>query len=48
VPIGGADEHAIVMFDVAANTACAAGDTVIVLDAVDVRPHSSVNVHNSV
>jgi hypothetical protein len=36
------------MFVVAANTACAAGDTVIVLDAVDVLPQLSVNVHDSV
>ena len=36
------------MFEVEANTACAAGETVIVLDAVEVRPHASVNDHDSV
>ena len=38
----------MVMFVVAANTACAAGDTVMVREAVDVRPHASVNDHDSV
>ena len=38
----------MVILDVLANTACAAGDTVIILDAVDVRPHASVNDHDSV
>jgi hypothetical protein len=38
----------MVMLDVAANVACAAGDTVMVREAVDVRPHSSVNDHDSV
>ena len=48
VPDGEADEHEIVMSEVEANTACAAGDTVIILEAVDVRPHASVNDHDSV
>ena len=38
----------MVMFEVEANTAAAAGETVIVLDAVEVRPHASVNDHDSV
>jgi hypothetical protein len=45
---GGAAEHVIVMLDAEANTACAAGETVMMRDAVDVRPHSSVNDHDSV
>ena len=36
------------MSDVLANTACAEGDTVMVRDAVDVRPHASVNDQFSV
>ena len=48
VPDGGADEHDIVMYEVEANTACAAGDTVMMRDAVEVRPHASVNDHDSV
>ena len=36
------------MSDVAANVACAAGETVITLDAVEVLPHASVNDHDSV
>ena len=36
------------MFEVEANTACAAGETVMVRDAVEVRPHASVNDHDSV
>ena len=46
--MGGADEHAIVILVADANTACAAGDTVIILDAVEVLPHASVNDHDSV
>jgi hypothetical protein len=38
----------MVISDVAANVACAAGETVMVREAVDVRPHSSVNDHDSV
>jgi hypothetical protein len=38
----------MVMFDVDANVACAAGETVIVLEAVEVLPHASVNDHDSV
>jgi hypothetical protein len=38
----------MVMLDVAANVACAAGETVMVREAVDVLPHSSVNDHDSV
>src|SRR6185295_3953585 len=48
VPLGGAAEHVIVILDAAANVACAAGETVIVLEAVEVRPHASVNDHDSV
>ena len=48
VPLGGADEHEMVMFDVEANVACAAGETVMVRDAVEVLPHASVNDHDSV
>ena len=48
VPLGGADEQLIVKSEVAANVACAAGETVITLDAVEVRPHASVNDHDSV
>jgi hypothetical protein len=48
VPLGGAEEQEMVMFDVAANVACAAGDTVMVREAVDVRPQLSVNDHDSV
>ena len=48
VPDGGAALHEMVMSVVAANVACAAGDTTIILDAVDVRPHASVNDHDSV
>ena len=36
------------MFEAEANTAAAAGETVMVRDAVDVRPHASVNDHDSV
>jgi hypothetical protein len=36
------------MFVVAANVAWAAGDTVMVRDAVEVLPHASVNDHDSV
>ena len=36
------------MFEVEANTACAAGETVMVRDAVEVRPHSSVNDQDSI
>ena len=36
------------MFDVEVNTACAEGDTVMMREAVDVRPHASVNDHDSV
>ena len=36
------------MFDVEANTACAEGDTVMTREAVDVRPHASVNDQLSV
>jgi hypothetical protein len=45
---GGAAEHVIVMLDVEANVACAAGETVMVRDAVEVLPHASVNDHDSV
>jgi hypothetical protein len=38
----------MVMFEVAANVACAAGETVMVREAVDVRPQLSVNDHDSV
>ena len=38
----------MVMFDVAANVAWAAGETVMVRDAVEVLPHASVNDHDSV
>ena len=48
VPVGGADEHEIVISEVEANVACAAGETVITLDAVEVLPHASVNDHDSV
>jgi hypothetical protein len=48
VPLGGAEEHEMVMSDVAANVACAAGDTVMVREAVEVRPHASVNDQVSV
>src|SRR6185295_9498650 len=48
VPLGGAALHEMVILDVAANVACAAGETVIVLEAVEVRPHASVNDHDSV
>jgi uncharacterized Rossmann fold enzyme len=48
VPLGGAALQEIVMPDVAANVACAAGETVITLDAVEVLPHASVNDHDSV
>jgi hypothetical protein len=48
VPVGGAEAQEMVMLDVAANVACAAGETVMVREAVDVRPHSSVNDHDSV
>jgi hypothetical protein len=48
VPPGGEVLHEMVISDVAANVACAAGDTLIVREAVDVRPHASVNVHDSV
>ena len=36
------------MFDAAANVACAAGETVMVREAVEVLPHASVNDHDSV
>ena len=36
------------MSDVEANTACAEGDTVMMREAVDVRPHALVNDHDSV
>ena len=48
VPLGGAAEHEMVMLDVEANVACAAGETVMVRDAVEVLPHASVNDHDSV
>ena len=48
VPIGGADEQEIVKSDVEANVACAAGETVMMRDAVEVLPHASVNDHDSV
>ena len=38
----------MVRFDVEANVAAAAGETVMVRDAVEVRPHASVNDHDSV
>ena len=38
----------MVILDVLANTACAAGDTVMMRDAVEVLPHASVNDHDSV
>jgi hypothetical protein len=38
----------MVMLDVAANVAWAAGETVIVREAVEVLPHASVNDHDSV
>ena len=38
----------MVMLDVGANVAWAAGETVIVLEAVEVLPHASVNDHDSV
>jgi hypothetical protein len=38
----------MVMLEVAANVTCAAGETVMVREAVDVLPHSSVNDHDSV
>jgi hypothetical protein len=38
----------MVMLEVAANVACAAGETVMVREAVDVRPQLSVNDHDSV
>ena len=36
------------MSDVAANVAWAAGETVMMREAVEVRPHASVNDHDSV
>ena len=48
VPLGGADEHEIVKSDVAVNVAWAAGETVMTREAVEVRPHASVNDHDSV
>src|SRR6185436_16166001 len=48
VPVGGAALHEMVMLDVGANVAWAAGETVIVLEAVEVLPHASVNDHDSV
>ena len=48
VPLGGAALHEIVMSEVAANVACAEGETVITLEAVEVLPHASVNDHDSV
>ena len=38
----------MVMSEVAANVACAAGETVMVREAVDALPHASVNDHDSV
>ena len=38
----------MVILDVLANTACAAGDTVMMREAVDVLPHASVNDQDSV
>ena len=38
----------MVVLDVAANVACAAGETVMVREAVEVLPHASVNDHDSV
>ena len=38
----------MVRLDVEANTAAAAGETVMVREAVEVLPHSSVNDHDSV
>ena len=48
VPDGGADEQLIVKSEVEANVAWAAGETVMMRDAVEVRPHASVNDHDSV
>src|SRR6185436_12308970 len=48
VPVGGAAEQVMVILDAEANTPCAAGETVIVLEAVEVLPHASVNDHDSV
>ena len=38
----------MVRLDVEANVAWAAGETVMVREAVEVRPHASVNDHDSV
>ena len=48
VPVGGAEEHEIVMLDAAANVACAAGETVMVREAVEVLPQLSANDQLSV
>ena len=45
---GGASVQAMVRSDADANVAWAAAETVIVLDAVEVRPHASVKDHVSV
>ena len=45
---GGAALHEIVISDVEANAACDAGETVMILEEVEVRPQASVNVHDSV
>ena len=48
VPTGGACAQVILVFDVDANVASAAGSTVIVLDAVMVLLQLSTKVHVSV
>ena len=48
VPTGGAALQEIVKSEVEANVAWAAGETVMMRDAVDVLPHASVNDHDSV
>ena len=48
VPVGGASLHAIVRFGAAANSALAAGCTVIVLDLLIVLLKASVKVQLSV
>ena len=48
MPVGGAAEHAIVRSEAEAKTAWAEGETVIILEAVEVLPQTSVNDHDSV
>jgi hypothetical protein len=47
VPAGGAEAQEMVRLDTEVNVACAAAVTVIVRDAVDMRPQVSVNVQDS-